>query len=55
MYRQLSVCFMWVWIKHFNTTLDNSIAQEEEGELLGFEDVRTLRDNQGLLYNKQVN
>ncbi|KAG2210760.1 hypothetical protein INT46_008582, partial [Mucor plumbeus] len=54
MYRQLSVCFMWVWIKHFNTTLDNSIAQEEEGELLGFEDVRTLRDNQGLLYNKQA-
>lgn len=54
MYRQISVCFMWVWIKHFNIAVDNIVSQEEENEVLGFEDIRTTRDNQGLLYNEQV-
>lgn len=54
MYRQISVCLMWMWLTHFNRSTSEHFSAQEDQEMADLADARLERIESDMLYNEQA-
>ena len=54
MYRQISVCLMWMWLKHFDRSTSENFSAQEDQEMADLADARLERIESDMLYNEQA-
>ena len=54
MYRQISVCLMWMWLTHFDRSMSENITQQEDQELSDLTATRQERIESDKMFNEQA-